>query len=225
MHHGATDYVLKQRLARLGPAVRRALQETARRQQLEQAEGELRRSEANYREIFNATHEAIVVHDANTGAILDANRTAEEMYGYSAAELCRMTGGVTKGEAPAMRGEGLRRIRLAVTAGPQIFEWQSRKKSGEFFWMEVALRAITIGGAGRVLAVVRDITERKRAEEALRASELRFHSVWEHSVDGMRLTDADGTIVAVNEAFCRLVGLRREELEAQPFTASYADPA
>ncbi|MEO7298467.1 MAG: PAS domain S-box protein [Verrucomicrobiota bacterium] len=64
---------------------------------------------------------------------------------------------------------------------------------------------------------------RIRAEEALRMSEVRFHSVWENSVDGMRLTDQEGKIVAVNKAFCGLVGLPRERLEGQPFTVTYSD--
>ena len=67
--------------------------------------------------------------------------------------------------------------------------------------------------------------ERIRAEQALRSSELRFHSIWENSVDGMRLTDENGTIVAVNEAFCKLAGMKREELEDKPFTITYAENA
>ncbi|MEO5803472.1 MAG: GAF domain-containing protein, partial [Verrucomicrobiota bacterium] len=66
---------------------------------------------------------------------------------------------------------------------------------------------------------------RIRAEEALRTSEVRFHSVWENSVDGMRLTDENGIIVAVNKAFCQLVEMERAELEGKPFTATYATPA
>src|SRR6185369_7976662 len=65
--------------------------------------------------------------------------------------------------------------------------------------------------------------ERIRAEQALRGSESLFHSVWENSVDGMRLTDDGGNIVAVNEAFCRLVGMKQEELQGQPLTVIYAD--
>lgn len=65
--------------------------------------------------------------------------------------------------------------------------------------------------------------ERIRAEQALKGSEIRFHSVWENSVDGMRLTDEDGIIVAVNEAFCNLAGMKREELEGKPFTVIYAE--
>jgi len=61
------------------------------------------------------------------------------------------------------------------------------------------------------------------AEQALHESEMLFHSVWENSVDGMRITDENGVIVAVNEPFCKLVGMRRDQLEGQPFTAIYAD--
>src|SRR4051794_27334472 len=65
--------------------------------------------------------------------------------------------------------------------------------------------------------------ERIRAESALHQSEMLFHSIWENSVDGMRLTDAEGTMIAVNDAFCKLVGLPRPELEGKPFTVIYAD--
>jgi two-component system, cell cycle sensor histidine kinase and response regulator CckA len=64
--------------------------------------------------------------------------------------------------------------------------------------------------------------ERIRAEQALRESEMLFHSVWQNSVDGMRLTDENGMIVAVNDAFCNLVGMSRAELEDKPFTVIYA---
>jgi two-component system cell cycle sensor histidine kinase/response regulator CckA len=67
--------------------------------------------------------------------------------------------------------------------------------------------------------------ERIRAEEALHESEMLFHSIWENSVDGMRLTDEEGKIVAVNDAFCQLVGMKREELVGAPLTVIYADSA
>jgi PAS domain S-box-containing protein len=64
--------------------------------------------------------------------------------------------------------------------------------------------------------------ERIRAEQELKSSEKLFHSIWENSVDGMRLTDEAGTIVAVNEAFCSLVGIPEKELVGQPFTVMYS---
>ncbi|HVV00347.1 MAG TPA: PAS domain S-box protein, partial [Verrucomicrobiae bacterium] len=65
--------------------------------------------------------------------------------------------------------------------------------------------------------------ERIRAEHALHESEMLFHSIWENSVDGMRLTDEEGNIVAVNDAFCKLVGMEPSELEGKPLTVIYAD--
>ncbi|MEP6662040.1 MAG: GAF domain-containing protein [Verrucomicrobiota bacterium] len=64
--------------------------------------------------------------------------------------------------------------------------------------------------------------ERIQTQEALRRSEMRFHSVWENSVDGMRLTDEDGIIVAVNRAFCNLVEMEPADLEGKPFSVIYA---
>jgi PAS domain S-box-containing protein len=76
---------------------------------------------------------------------------------------------------------------------------------------------------GHVAVMYQDITERSRAEEALRRSEEQFRLLWEHSHDGMRLTDLDGRILRVNEAYCQLVGLSRERLEGQLITASFAE--
>src|SRR5262249_40942908 len=67
-----------------------------------------------------------------------------------------------------------------------------------------------------------EIEERRRVDEALRHSELLFRLVWEESADGMRLTDINGTIVAVNDAFCRMVGLAKEAIEGQPMSVIYA---
>lgn len=75
----------------------------------------------------------------------------------------------------------------------------------------------------RAVQEARERAQREQAEAALRSSELLFHSVWENSADGMRLTDENGIIVAVNSAFCKSVGMPREELEGKPFTAIYAD--
>jgi len=71
--------------------------------------------------------------------------------------------------------------------------------------------------------ISKDITAIKEAEEKLRFSETRFRSIWEKSVEGMRLTDEKGTLLAVNPAFCQIVGLRAEELIGRPYTAIYVD--
>jgi PAS domain S-box-containing protein len=88
----------------------------------------------------------------------------------------------------------------------------------------VEIRAVRIefDGQPALLFHVRDITERRAAEMALRSSETLFRSVWVNSADGMRLTDENGTIVAVNEAFCRMVALPHQQLEGKPHTVIFS---
>ncbi|MGE5315231.1 MAG: PAS domain S-box protein [Acidobacteriota bacterium] len=73
--------------------------------------------------------------------------------------------------------------------------------------------------------LMKEMEERKTADEQARESEHRFRSIWEMSNDGMRLTDQNGTIIMVNEAFCRMVGMTREELEGQPLSVLYRPSA
>jgi PAS domain S-box-containing protein len=89
--------------------------------------------------------------------------------------------------------------------------------------VEIRARRVEYAGKPALLLHVRDVTERRAAEAALRSSETLFRSVWENSADGMRLTNENGVIVAVNSAFCRLVSLSQSELEGKPFTVIYSN--
>ena len=128
-------------------------------------------SERSYHEVFNATGDAIIVHDAASGAILDVNQTMLELYGVRREDASRLSlADLSADRPPFTQAEARTRIRKAIQDGPQVFEWLARRRDGEEFWVEVALRASRIGGEDRVLAVVRDIGERKRAEETIRRS-------------------------------------------------------
>ncbi len=136
------------------------------------AEVALKESERNYREIFNATSDAIFIHDAKTGNILDVNQVMLDMYGYERDEINDILISDLSADSTALSQEkALKMMQRAQTEGVQIFEWQSCRKNGDTFWVEVALRSTEIGGQGRVLAVVRDISQRKKAEEELRHKE------------------------------------------------------
>jgi PAS domain S-box-containing protein len=74
-----------------------------------------------------------------------------------------------------------------------------------------------------VFGVFWDITERKRADEALRQSESQFRLVWESTGDGLRLTDREGIILRVNDAYCRMVQKSRTELEGQVLTVAHSE--
>jgi len=119
-----------------------------------------------------------MVHDVANGDILDVNRTIMEMYGYSRDEMLRLKLNDLSLGTPPYSGEDMMRwIRRAVETGPQVFEWRSRRKNGELFWAEVALKSTSIGGEGRIMVVVRDVSKRKNAEEDLRESRQILRSV------------------------------------------------
>ena len=134
------------------------------------AENLLKESERNYREIFNAVNDVLLIHDKNTGQIIDANAKVKELYGYTPGELYGQTVGcLSLGEPPFGGVEAAANVKRAVEVGPHLFEWRARHKSGQAFWVEVNLKLASIGGAERLLAVVRDIDQRKANEIELKA--------------------------------------------------------
>lgn len=125
-----------------------------------------RHSEESYRSIFEATEDALFLHDANTGAILDVNPKACEMYGYTPEEMRGIDVGVlSSGVEPYTLANAIQLMERAKREGPVRVDWRGRNRDGTLHWDEVFIKAVKIGGSARILAVTRDITERKRAED------------------------------------------------------------
>ncbi|HXW99171.1 MAG TPA: PAS domain S-box protein [Methanomicrobiales archaeon] len=151
------------------------------------AEEALRDSEANYRAIFSAVSEGILIVDPANGRILDANEKACEMYGRP-VEALRLVGVddlSDAGHGYTMAG-GEDVFRKALRGDLQGFEWRAKDSTGRIFWVEVSVRQANIGGKDRVLAVVRDITVRKQTEDLGRIQ----HKLSEHLVQVTKRTDA-----------------------------------
>jgi len=128
----------------------------------------LRASEASYRAIFDATEDSIFVHDPFTGAILDVNPKACATFGYTREEFRQIeVGALGTGVHPYTQEEAMALIARAY-AGEQLrIEWPGRHKNGTVRWHEVFVKRATIGGHDRILALARDIDEKKRAAEEL----------------------------------------------------------
>ncbi|HEX2861042.1 MAG TPA: ATP-binding protein, partial [Lacunisphaera sp.] len=136
------------------------------------------------REIFNATSDALLVHDAD-GRIIDANAQASVLFGAErAALLDRSLGDFSLGASPFGEAEAAENLRRALGGEPQLFEWRSRRASGELFWAEVALREWETGGQRRAIAAVRDISNRKAAQEAVRINDERLRMAMAASSQG-----------------------------------------
>ncbi|HIJ55742.1 MAG TPA: PAS domain S-box protein [Deltaproteobacteria bacterium] len=184
------------------------------------AEDALKASEANYRAIFNAANDAVFIHELETGKILDVNQRMCDMYGYSAEEA-RMIDveALSAGTPSYTQKEAIRWIKRSIQEGPQLFEWKAKDKAGRLFWVEVNLKRANIEGKDRLLAVVRDITERKEAEGALRTSEDRHRAISELTSDYAYAyrVEPDGELINewVTGALVSITGYTAEEVRAR----------
>jgi PAS domain S-box-containing protein len=128
----------------------------------------LRVSEANYRAIFDAAEDSIFVHDIETGAIVDVNPKACATFGYTLEEFRHLdVGALGTGERPHTQHDAMELIARAAAGEELRVDWHGRSKDGSLRWHEVFVKRVTIGGRDRVLALARDITERKRSAEEL----------------------------------------------------------
>jgi len=126
----------------------------------------LRQSEANYRTIFDAANDATFVFNVKNGDMLDVNLKMCQMYGYTREEVLRLNvEELSAGYSPYTLQDLLQHIWNTKTDESHLFEWLAKDRSGRLFWVEVTMKGVVIGGAYRVLAVVRDITNRKIAEK------------------------------------------------------------
>ena len=171
-------------------------------------------AEQNYRSIFNAVTDAIFILELETGAIIDVNVFMAEMYGYSMEEARHLDiADLTSNEPSYTKEEALLWVRKASNSGPQLLEWLAKRKSGELFWVEVNLKRTMLGTRDVLLAVVRDITERRRSIDQLRASEERFGKAFKSNPQPMSITTfAGGLYLDVNQSFLNMSGYTREEI-------------
>jgi PAS domain S-box-containing protein len=152
------------------------------------SEEALRASEESCREILDASTDTILIHDLDHGVVLDANRAVLDMYGYAPEEVLGLTvDDLSFGESPYRQADAEPLWHKAIDEGPQRFEWRSRKKDGELFWSEVVLQRVVISGRERILALVRDITKRKEAEQELREEQRTLRQLLESQERERRL--------------------------------------
>lgn len=160
---------------------------------------QLAESEESFQTIYHNVNDALFIHDAASGEIVDVNQTMCNMFGYSHAEALQMqVQELSSGAAPYSQQEARRLLSLAAKGVPQTFEWRSKKKDGTVFWSEVNMRDTNINGHARVMVMVRDIDTRKKAEKALRQNEEILKVLMEEMPAGVGWADESGTIQYLN---------------------------
>jgi PAS domain S-box-containing protein len=213
MKAGATDYLLKSNLARIGPAIEGALARVRARTEKARAEEALRRSEANLRAIFNNSLQAFLLVDPD-GTVKALNSTAVEwsqrLLGRPLEEGARVAD---------LAPEAAEAFRAALAGEARNVERCLADIDGSQLWFETT-HAPVVDEEGTVIGVclnARDISTRKQAEGALRESEARYRDLFDNASDLVCATDPDGRFRYVNSAWHRAIGLSDAELSRRGF--------
>ncbi len=195
MKRGATDYLLKDRLARLGPAVSHALEQSRLRRESRQAVAALRL----FRTLVDRSNDAFVVLDPESGRILDVNEKVCQDLGYTRQEMLALK---VFDISPTVTAATWAPVaRLIRERGFRVLESEHIRKDGTIFPIEVNSKWVQLD-RDYIIAIVRDITERKEAEVTLRDSEERFRQLAENINEVFWITNpAKGEILYISPAF------------------------
>ena len=222
---GAWDYVIKEHVKRLGPAVQSALKQKKLRKKRRKSEEALRKSEEQYRVLADNATDVVWTLDPESGKFTYFSPSVQSLRGYSPAEAMALP--IDKTLTPNS-------LKRALTASRQALEWEQTpgrelsrtilleleeiRKDGSIVPTEARIKFLrdAQGKPVGLLGITRDITERKQAEKTLRESEEKYRELWEQTRDGIALADLEtGILLDCNQAMGDLVGRTREELIGQ----------
>ncbi len=168
--------------------------------------------------VLAGINDALFVHDKDSGAILQVNQKMCAMYGCSEQEALRLSiGDLSAGVPPYTEEDARAWMSKAANEGPQLFEWQAKDRHGRLFWVEVNMRLACLDATQRLLVMVRDITERKLAEQALRESERTTRAIFDLSYGFIGLLTPEGRLVDVNKTALDFIGLTLPDVQGKLF--------
>jgi len=174
-----------------------------------QMEIQLKESEEKFRLLFEKSTEPILLLDGDT--YIDCNEAALKFMGCSRKE--QLIGLRPSDTLPEIQPNGCRSsekaqelIDIALKEGSVRFEWLRRNFEGKDIWIDVSLTVIPIRGRKILYTVWRDITERKRAEDALKNAEKKYREIFENAVEGIFQIAPGGRLVSANPALAKMAG-------------------
>src|SRR5215208_2915983 len=212
MKAGATDYLLKSNLARIGPAIEAAVKRERAHAEKLRAEAALAASERRFRSLVQNSSDLVTIV-APDGTILYASDSAERIVGYGPSHLVGTKlldylaeSDVEPVQALLQPGHGKQ-----SPAGP--VEFFLRRQDGTPVWLEtVGKNLLTDATIGGIVLNSRDVSERKRADHALRESEERYRDLFDNASDLVCMAAPDGALLYVNKAWQEGTGYGADEI-------------
>lgn len=211
LQRGATDYVLKDRIFRLIPAMKRALEGAEIQRRRREVEEALRISEERFSAAFRASPDPFIISKKEDGTILDVNEAFLRLFGMERSKAVgRNTLDLKLFAHPPDRDEAL--ARLERDGNLRNFETLVRGTTGEERCVLLSAEQMELEGGPALVSVLHDVTEQKRAEEALRESEQRLRATFNNAALGIVEADVNARFLAANDRICSILGYSRDEL-------------
>jgi PAS domain S-box-containing protein len=175
-----------------------------------QCDAKLQSSEQQFRTLFMESPTSIIIHDKDTGEIVDANPATYAL--YKVADVHQLRSRNIWHDPPYSFNDALGWIKKTIDQGPQSFEWLNRNSNGDFFWEQVRLTKIVIDGVERVMATTIDITELKNALKELEESEAKYRYLVHNANSIILRMNTDGVVTYLNEYAQSFFGYTTDEL-------------
>jgi PAS domain S-box-containing protein len=181
----------------------------------------LRESNEELEAIYNETSDGLIIADSGTRTLVRVNAAACRMFGYAPQQLTALS---LWDLHPSEERERSLTLFQEIAAGRAhlLENIPCQRSDGSLFYADISAQPITYGTRPAILEFYRDISERRAAEERIKASEDRFRKVFNSTYDAIFLHDAHGIILDVNDKMLELYGVRRDEAASFSIERDYS---
>ncbi|MBA7521702.1 hypothetical protein ES705_13813 [subsurface metagenome] len=212
---GAHDFILKDKLARLVPALKRELNDAETRWKHRQAEQALKKTKEKFQALIENSSDIIQIIDSE-GIIRYISPSVQRILGYKPEELIGKTSfdWIHSDDRPAVAEEFQKAFQKPDEL--RITVCRCKHKDGTWRFLEgTGINRLDLPGVNGFISNIRDVTESKRAEEKLRESEDKYRTIFENTGTATVIVEKDMTISLANNEFEKLSGFKKKEIEGK----------